>query len=221
MNYKAVLVIILLLIVSVGIVYGRRAGVPGNIPANSPQPIQPSEGAKTPEGIPRQALQGFSEPMSRVTERVTKKPFGLKVSPQNSPVFPEKFSGYHTGVDFEAFPDEQGGDVPVNAVCNGPLRLKRTAQGYGGVLVQRCSYQSQPVTVVYGHMRLSSVKQNVGAELKAGDALGVLGTGYGAETDNERKHLHLGIHKGSATELRGYVQNESELDQWMDVTKVW
>ena len=31
-----------------------------------------------------------------------------------------------------------------------------------------------------------------------------------------RKHLHLGIHHGSAIELKGYVQEEAELKDFVD-----
>jgi hypothetical protein len=49
--------------------------------------------------------------------------------------------------------------------------------------------------------------------------LAVLGTGFSTETDGERKHLHLGIHKGTAINILGYVQNSSELNNWVDITK--
>src|SRR5579863_6635904 len=43
----------------------------------------------------------LTEPISGGLSRVTKKPFGIYVTPQNSPVQPEKFTGFHTGIDFE------------------------------------------------------------------------------------------------------------------------
>jgi hypothetical protein len=30
-----------------------------------------------------------------------KKPFGIYITPENSPVQPENFTGYHTGIDVE------------------------------------------------------------------------------------------------------------------------
>ena len=39
------------------------------------------------------------EPIGQTEERITKKPFGIKISPENSPISPERFSGYHTGID--------------------------------------------------------------------------------------------------------------------------
>ena len=153
-------------------------------------------------------------PMSNAKARVTKKTFGLYVTPQNSPVQPEKFTGYHTGVDFETFLGEENKDVPVYAVCDGPLKLRKPATGYGGVVVQSCVLDGQAVTVIYGHLNISSI---VGKDqLKRGDILGILGKGYSSETSGERKHLHLGIHKGVGIDIRGYVQLRSELSGWLD-----
>jgi len=158
-------------------------------------------------------------PLSLALERVTKKPFGIKVSPGNSPVSPEKFSGYHTGVDFEILPGEENVDVSVSAVCSGPLVLRKYASGYGGVAVQKCNLENNIVTVIYGHLRFSSIGQSVGDEILSGDNIGVLGKGYSVETDGERKHLHLGIHRGSAVNLLGYVQSEKDLSNWIDAMK--
>lgn len=170
-----------------------------------------------PEDIIKSA--DFAPPVSLALERITKKPFGLKVSPQNSPVSPEKFSGYHTGVDFETFPSEANTDVSVWAVCSGKLLLKKSASGYGGVAVQACQLNGQDVTIIYGHLRLTSITAKVGTELKAGDELAVLGTGYSEETSGERKHLHLGIYQGAALNLLGYVQNPADLVGWLDAAK--
>jgi len=160
--------------------------------------------------------QLFQPPLDRAGERVTKKPFGIFITPQNSPVQPERFSGYHTGTDFEIFPEELEADVPVKAVCGGKLLSVRTAGGYGGIAVQNCELDNEPISVLYGHLNIASVKFKVGEEIKAGDTLASLGTAYSAQTGGERKHLHLGIHKGSAIDTRGYVSSESELSAWLD-----
>jgi hypothetical protein len=158
-------------------------------------------------------------PLVRARERVTKKPFGIKISPENSPIQPERFSGYHTGVDYEIFPGEENADVQVFAICGGNLLIKRTASGYGGALAQECNLENQAVTIIYGHIKLSSVKQKIGDYIAEGEKLAVLGKGYSTETDNERKHLHLGIHEGTIITLLGYVQKQSDLDQWIDFEK--
>lgn len=156
------------------------------------------------------------EPIANALARVSKKPFGLKVSPSNSPVSPERFAGYHTGVDFETTEAEQNTAVPIYAICSGQLSVKKQASGYGGVAVQSCEINKQVVTVVYGHLQLASISAQVGQELKAGDVLGILGKGYSSETDGERKHLHLSIHLGQQLVFLGYVQQEVDLSAWLD-----
>lgn len=161
----------------------------------------------------------LSPPLSSARERVTKKPFGIKISPQDSPISPEKFSGYHTGVDFESLSEEKEAAVPVSAVCSGPLIFKSdSVSGYGGVAAQRCELEKQTVTIVYGHIKFNSIKQRINTDLKAGEAFAILGQGYSAETDGERKHLHLGIYKGSGGRyLLGYVKTESALVGWFNI----
>lgn len=156
-------------------------------------------------------------PLPRGPARVTKKRFGTYVHPGALPVSPERFTGYHAGVDFEVFAGEERIDVSVAAVCTGALILKQWIGGYGGVAVQRCDAPDvDDVTVLYGHLDLASIKRNVGAPLVAGEHLGNLGDGYSGETDGERKHLHLSVHRGSAIELRGYVQVKAQLASWID-----
>ena len=160
------------------------------------------------------------EPIGNALNRVTKKPFGIYITPKNSPIVPEKFTGWHTGADFEIFPGEENKDIEIFAICSGKLLVKEFGRGYGGMLVQACDIDNQPVTVVYGHLKLASVKQMVGDNINIGNVLGILGEGFTSETDFERKHLHLGIHKGSAIDTRGYVASESELINWIDPISV-
>lgn len=161
----------------------------------------------------------FRAPLNKALERVTKKPFGIKISPQNSPVQPEHFSGYHTGTDFEILSGEENKDVTIKALCDGSILLKKWATGYGGVLVQNCVLDNKAVTIIYGHLKLLSITVKVGDNLSIGEVIGVLGKGYSTETDFERKHLHLGIHLGSAINIRGYVTNLKDLQNWIDVFK--
>ncbi len=158
-------------------------------------------------------------PLADALSRVTKKPFGIKVSPNNSPVMPERFSGYHTGVDFETLPAEQNIDVPVYAVCAGTLLAKQTVSGYGGVAVELCNLDGQTVTILYGHLKISSVSLTKGETITAGQPIGILGKAYSAEIDGERKHLHLGIHLGNAINWLGYVSDPAQLADWLDAMK--
>jgi len=160
-----------------------------------------------------------SEPISGALARVTKKPFGIKISPKDSPVSPERFSGYHTGVDFETTLSEQKTDVSIMAVCDGNLIYKNWVNGYGGVVIESCKIDKQEVTIIYGHLRLASISQKTGGKLVAGKSFAVLGKGFSTETNGERKHLHLGIHLGSKINFLGYAQVKSDLINWLDITK--
>src|SRR5688572_4987589 len=84
------------------------------------------------------AAETLFPPIGAAASRVTKKPFGIEIHPQTSPVPGDRFDGFHVGVDFETFEDEAEIDVPVYAACEGPLLFKKQAKGYGGVAVQRC-----------------------------------------------------------------------------------
>ena len=90
------------------------------------------------------------------------------------------------------------------------------ARGYGGLLLQECLINDEPVVVAYGHIKLESVRIKVGGYLYPGADFAILGRGSSKETDYERKHLHLGIHKGKAIVSSGYVATETELKNWID-----
>lgn len=161
-------------------------------------------------------LDNYFLPIDNFTERITKKSFGDYIIPQTSPVQPEKFKGYHTGVDLEIFPGEEDKDVEIFAFCNGNVVEKRKVTGYGGVLIQSCKIKRDSVTVLYGHLKLISIQKEKGEELLKGEIIGVLGKGFSPETDGERKHLHFAIHKGKKIDSRGYVQQKEELKEWID-----
>jgi hypothetical protein len=187
------------------------AGTPGPLAQNNNAAILPAESA-----IATESIDVLVWPLTNAPSRITKKPFGLKVTLKNSPVSRERFSGYHVGADLEIFPDERDAIVPVRVVCSGPLRMKKWATGYGGVAVQQCELFEGAVTVVYGHLNIDSIRGVVGDALHAGDEVGVLGKGFSKETDQERKHLHLGIHKGEAIVILGYVQDAASISDWID-----
>lgn len=164
----------------------------------------------------QEANSRFVAPLSNPSARITKKSFGTYITPATSPVQPEKFSGYHTGVDFEILHGEENTDVAVKAMNDGVVLQKRFASGYGGVVVVSSMVDNQPVTIVYGHLRLSGIQAEVGDKIKAGETIGFLGNGYSKETDGERKHLHLSIHKGTEVNIRGYVKSKELLNDWVD-----
>lgn len=158
----------------------------------------------------------FVSPLDNPKERISKKPFGIWIHPQNSPVFPERFSGYHTGIDFEIFPGEENKDVEVKALCSGEIFSLKTVSGYGGIVLQKCLHEEQPITVLYGHIDRESLRFSLGDQVKAGVVIGFLGKGGSEETDGERKHLHLGIIKGNKENVLGYVVSEELLNQWIN-----
>jgi len=156
----------------------------------------------------------FVLPIGNYKTGQTKKVFGQYITPQNSPVQPEKFTGYHTGVDIEQAQDNA--DVPVYSIADGVIKYTNYVSGYGGVIIIEFSYQDQAYTALYGHIRLSSASISEGDKVSKGQQLAVLGTSYSSETNGERKHLHFAIHKGNSIDYRGYVQNQSELSDWID-----
>ncbi len=160
--------------------------------------------------------ESFIIPLNEGKKRITKKPFALKVGPGDSPVQNEKFSGYHTGVDFEIFENEIEQNIAVKAFCGGKLQKKESASGYGGVVIQECLIKDQIISIIYGHLKLDSIKKKPGDYLYPGQEIGILGKNVSPETDFERKHLHFGIYKGQKPDIRGYVDSQNELQNWLD-----
>jgi murein DD-endopeptidase MepM/ murein hydrolase activator NlpD len=152
------------------------------------------------------------QPTDGFLARITKKPFGVYITPQNSPVQPERFTGYHTGTDAEY--GDITADVPVRSIANGTVTLDQWVSGYGGVEVIRTDLPIGQKWVLYGHLRPSSLLA-VGTQVSRGQQIAVLGTAYSTETDGERRHLHLAVLVGGL-DLRGYVQSKSELAGWID-----
>jgi murein DD-endopeptidase MepM/ murein hydrolase activator NlpD len=110
----------------------------------------------------------------------------------------------------------QGELIPVFSVCEGNIRFVGTINGYGGVIIQECMLDDSPVQVLYGHVSLQNAVITVGEKVQEGEQISLLGEHFSAEAGGERKHLHLGIRKGKEIDFRGYVQSESELDNWID-----
>ena len=219
MNTKKIIFIIFLLILIAGAIFFLSKNSSQKQTSVTPPPSQSNQQntVTTPAGQQSTPTTAdFQPPLDRAGERVTKKPFGIYITPQTSPVQPEKFTGYHTGADFEIFSEELNTEVRIHAVCTGKLELKKYASGYGGVAVQSCTLNSALITVIYGHLKLASIVANTGDSLNVGEVIGILGSAYSTETDGERKHLHLGFHKGTAINILGYVGSQSEISNWID-----
>ena len=162
----------------------------------------------------------FVEPLPRIGERMRKKPFGIFITPEASPVAPEKFRGFHTGTDFEILLGEEASRVAVQAICGGEITVKRAASGYGGLLAQKCERAGKTLQIIYGHLALSSILHKVGAYAASGAELGLLGE-VGPDTDNERKHLHVGVFTGQKLDISGYVATKAALANWIDVESLF
>jgi hypothetical protein len=163
-------------------------------------------------------LQKFSLPMENANERITKKPFGIFITPQTSPIQPERFSGFHTGTDFEITKDELLENVKVRAICRGKILEKSKIAGYGGVIIQSCTISENVVTILYGHLDIASdFVPNVDDFVALDTLLAYLAPNNSEYSGGERKHLHLGIHKGENINYQGYVQNKDELSDWINI----
>ncbi|MDO8649124.1 MAG: M23 family metallopeptidase [Candidatus Peregrinibacteria bacterium] len=164
------------------------------------------------------ASSTFGLPLPNARERLTPLAFGLYVTPdpaQNPINPPERFTGFHAGLDFEIRPGEADREVTVYAICDGAVAYSGSAEGYGGVIVQHCALQGEPVTVLYGHLSSDS-RPEVGQVLTRGETIGTLAPGHSVASGFNRKHLHLGIHRGETVEFLGYVQSERELENFID-----
>lgn len=162
--------------------------------------------------------QTKTQNISYTKNRVTKKPFGIYVTPQNSPVSPEKFTGYHTGIDLEYDTTEK---IGVTSLADGEIVFSGTVSGYGGVVAAKQNINNQNYIVIYGHLNsdLKTIKQK-GELIKKDELIGFLGEAYSSETDGERKHLHLAFYKGSDINLKGYTSSEENLLNWDDPAKI-
>lgn len=156
------------------------------------------------------------EAKSYPQENITLKPFGIYITPKNSPVTPERFTGYHTGVDFEYNTPEE---VEIFSLADGEVIYAGRVNGYGGVVAIKQNISSKDYVVVYGHLDPKSLVFN-GSKVKKDEVIGVLGDAFSDETDGERRHLHLSLYKGDKLDLRGYAATEEILLEWDDPAEV-
>lgn len=163
-------------------------------------------------------LAACTWPIENGGGRETPLHFGMYVTPDpaTNPIDPpERFTGWHTGTDFEISPSEADEEVDVYAVCNGTVRYGGFAEGYGGVIDQNCTLKGEPVTVIYGHLTIEGLPA-AGTMLTQGQKIATLGAAKSHDTDGNRKHLHFTIHKGKTSSMLGYVQTEDELKDFID-----
>lgn len=163
---------------------------------------------------PRHFPEALEPPISEFTTRITKKPFGIFITPETSPIEHDRWTGYHTGVDIEY--EDILGDVQVTAITDGEIVLNRFATGYGGVIVIRHNISGRDILALYGHLDPASLLPKNIKKVKQGQIIGILGDGGTDETDGARKHLHFALIKKDALDIRGYVKSQEELAGWYD-----
>ncbi|TSC72640.1 MAG: metalloendopeptidase-like membrane protein [Parcubacteria group bacterium Gr01-1014_38] len=141
---------------------------------------------------------------------VTKKPFGIFVTPETSPVQPERFRGYHTAADAEL-----PANTPVVAIADGTVTRSGIVSGYGGLVAVLHEVDAERLVGIYGHLDPGTLPPR-GTRVRAGQRVGVLGEGFTRETDGERPHLHFGLYRGPDANVAGYVSREERLSAWHD-----
>lgn len=141
---------------------------------------------------------------------ITKKPFGIFVTPENSPISPERFRGFHTAADAEL-----PADTPVFAIADGVVIQSGRVSGYGGFVAIEHQRGSERFVSIYGHLDPARLPAQ-GVRIRAGEEIGVLGAAFSAETDGERAHLHFGMFIGSGLDVAGYVSSRDALARWRD-----
>ena len=204
-----VLIILILIIIAQSQTEDERDASP--TPSQTQSPAETASPTAQPSPEETQGTQ-FERPVDGFDDRITKKEFGQFVSPEDSPVENERFTGYHTGVDVEY--EDISTDVPVRSIFDGTVIYSSYVSGYGGVVIVAHEIDNEDISSIYGHLNPDAMLPT-GTVVAKGQQLGVLGE-EGYETDEERRHLHFGIYDGHDVELRGYVDNESELDKWHD-----
>lgn len=169
-------------------------------------------------GCLSEAAFSVRQPIDDALNRPTPLSFGVYVTPdpeQNPIDPPERFTGYHVGLDYEVTEEELERDVPIYSICTGEIVSSSSAEGYGGLLVQRCRLGREDVTVLYGHLAREGLPDE-GREVEAGEQIGILAPARSDDSGHNRKHLHLGIHRGEELDFRGYVQEEEEIQEFID-----
>lgn len=168
------------------------------------------------------ARQQIHEPLPGASVRATPLSFGMYVTPdplQNPIDPPERFTGFHTAVDYEVSSGEVDGDVPVYALCSGRVVFSGYVEGYGGTVAHRCRLEDGDVTVLYGHLDLEGLPKQR-SNLRGGDTIGLLAPPQSYASGYTRKHLHLSIHKGTDLVFAGYVEHEEDLERYIDPQEV-
>ena len=128
-------------------------------------------------GFTARAAPSWAYPLENYWQRQTLKPFAKLVDPDfyidRERLFPNRFYGYHAGVDLEVLPGEDEMALPVYAVGSGVVDFVGPVSGYGGVILQYLD--ASKITALYGHVKIAGLKPRSGTRVTAGEKLTVLG----------------------------------------------
>lgn len=166
-------------------------------------------------------LKEVFEPINKSIDRINKKPFWIKISKNNSPIENERFEWYHTWVDFEIFKWEENIDIKIYSICNWKIIYKNYVNWYWWVIIQSCIIDSNEVTILYWHLNIDSITLKIWDNMNKKSYIWILWKWKSKETDYERKHLHLWIHKWKEIVLLWYTQNKNDLNNWIDYKKIY
>jgi murein DD-endopeptidase MepM/ murein hydrolase activator NlpD len=178
-------------------------------------PVSPASPAAT-ASIPSPAPVMYHSPVTDYKNRESLKHFGEYFSAASyvgkNAIFPNHYVGYHAGTDLEILPGEADTSVPVFAIGNGKIVFSGPVSGYGQVILEKLD--AVTYTALYGHV-VPTVKS--GQSVSAGTQIAILGQAFSSQTGGERKHLHLGIYRGSGNYFKGYEPTKTALDaRWID-----
>lgn len=209
MHCRQLLVIIgILLLVGVGF-FVRNNNSPSQV--NTPS-VRPSN-----ETEPSSKLT-YYYPITQYEDRLTVRWYGKDVKAEEANTLPcaDPFVGFHTADDLEATKDELDRSVPVFTIADGTVRQVDHINGYGGLIVIEHILNGKTITTYYGHIDTATTDLRVGDSVTAGEKIAELAAHCSADSSNERKHLHFGIHNDADIDVRGYVPTATDLADWLN-----
>lgn len=209
MHWRQLLVVIgILLLVGVGF-FVRNNNSPSQVNTPSVKPSNETESSSKPI---------YYYPMTEYEDRLTVRWYGKDVKAEEAKTLPcaDPFVGFHTADDLEATKDELNKSVPVFAIADGAIRQVDHVNGYGGLIVLEHSLNRKTVTAYYGHIDTGTTNLKEGDSVRAGEKIAELAAHCSADSSNERKHLHFGIHNDAEIDVRGYVSTTTDLADWLN-----
>jgi murein DD-endopeptidase MepM/ murein hydrolase activator NlpD len=185
-----------------------------NTPTDQPKSYQAPESTNPTQ--PANPASAYYYPISNYNERLTFRWFGKFVNNESVSPCGASFRGYHTADDLEILSGEKNTEVPVYAISDSSVRQIGPTSGYGGLMVLGTTINGNNYTLYYGHIDLTSSTLKQDDNVKAGQKIANLAPQCSAKSGGERKHLHFGIKKGNAVDVKGYVSNSLELNNWIN-----